>query len=719
MARTFIGELILRLQDQMSGKAKSTANSVSASMRQIEASAKRLSSAPWGVGFQRQLDRLKLSGGEMDAVRRSWISLESEIRRRNLTGALKRSEISGWKAATVGHFATVRAEIEKTERRAHRLQRALQMAMRPAYVALGAYTGVYMAGLGVRFAATAGSSRERELFRQDMANISPEEQQKIAERSRSLSTRYPSINTTDTMEMGRISRNLMGDTNRGLEVLDKMVQAYVTLQSAKGADVAINELSGLLRGLDNLGVNKDGQKGVELVHQMIEAMTRASQIEGLEFDAGKVFQFARRSKVAGPALSPEFLAISPAFMQDMGPDTAGNALGMAFKAFVLEAVGSAGGKKYLQERSRLGIRTDNGLIEPDLFGRNPYEWVKKHLVPALEKDGVNLSDETAIATAVGKTSGNTNATGLLTRMITQQEQIERTIGLYNRAMGTGAADKARYEDPFIAWEGFVKSLQNLSAAVMPMETISAGLNSLTNGINSLSSTLEDNPVLGGLGFAGGLAATGYAGYKVGSWAWGLITAGTNLNAAAIALQRAAVAQAGAGVLDGGSSKGGIKSGKGLMASLLGKGGLLAAVGLSLRGSTDQSRAQAQSDYAVSQYWKEKGWERGPGRRFSKGSSIRQYTSPYNTPAGDIHSGAKSKLGIDQMINDSRQAGGEIEQNLSVTAQPVVDTTSIDVAIGKARTLSQLLNGAAGAAGRANAATDRAMRRNYADYGVAP
>ncbi|MHA6684203.1 hypothetical protein [Mesorhizobium sp. A556] len=210
---------------------------------------------------------------------------------------------------------------------------------------------------------------------------------------------------------------------------------------------------------------------------MVDAATRAAQVDP-DFDPAGYFNFARRTKVAGPALSQDFLARASVYMQDLGADTAGNSLAMMFKAFVLEAVGSAGGKKYLEERDRLGIRKNGKLVDREQFGSDPDEWVLKHLIPALKRDGVDMTNDTAVATAVGKLSGNTNATALLTRMITQQEQIQRWLSNKDNAMGLDAAKDVRFEDPFVGWTGFKKSLENLSAALIPIDGINAGLNGL-------------------------------------------------------------------------------------------------------------------------------------------------------------------------------------------------------------------------------------------------
>jgi hypothetical protein len=194
-----------------------------------------------------------------------------------------------------------------------------------------------------------------------------------------------------------------------------------------------------------------------------------------------------------------------------------------------------------------------------------------------------MADETAVAKAVGKLSGNTNATGLLVRFITQAEQIDRLKTLYDEAMGIDAAEMASTNDPFVALRGFKASMADLSAAVLPMDSIAKGLTGMAGAIKSLAASFEDGDPLARAGVIGGAAVgVGAPAFFLAKAAYGLITAGTNLNLAAAALQRAAAVQAGGDLLDGGGSK--AKAAAGVMGWLaaLGKAVGLAAQSPSLQ-----------------------------------------------------------------------------------------------------------------------------------------
>lgn len=721
LARTLIGQLILRLRTEGLGEA----NKVTKAMRDVESAARRLSTAgagTWGVGFQRQLDKLKLAPNEIRQVEKSWIALHDSMKNRDLAKALRSSEIGHWKTHTVSTLAQGRAEIAAQlagiERAAKTHATRMRDVMKLGLMPLGAYSVPFFGGMLGAEALTASSQRRREIFRYSMANVSDKDRDTLFNRSEELGQKYPSVPITAVMEMARNAYAVMGDGDRGAAVLERMVQSLVALQSVKGVDAAVSQLTGLLRGLDNIGSNADGAKGIEQVNAMIDAATKAAQVDP-DFDPGAFFSFARRTKVAGPALSQDFLARASVLMQDMGADVAGNSLAMAFKAFVLEAVGSAGGKAYLKERDRLGIRKNGKLVDGELFGSDPDTWVLKHLVPALERDGVDLNNDTAIAAAVGKLSGNTNATGLLTRLITQREQTERWLKLMQNAVGTDVAEKVRLEDPFVGWEAFKTSLENLSAALTPIDQINAGLNGLADGINALAAAGKDNPLLTSLG----LGAAGFGAYKganfLGSKAFdlfGLKGSALALDGSAAALTRAAVALGGSAVADGdlpgkGKDKGGWRA---LLGGSLATGAMGAWAALvqgmgDTPGSTVEDQVKYQRQYRE---FLEKvfGLNEPPPQRAPPGPSFREAEN------ASMLRYRQDKSAIDDLIAEARAAGQEVQNSLSVVAKPDVDTSALERFISLIRNAKAELQGLGGAVSNAERKVGAEMRRNFADGG---
>ncbi|MGB3027304.1 hypothetical protein [Paradevosia shaoguanensis] len=183
------------------------------------------------------------------------------------------------------------------------------------------------------------------------------------------------------------------------------------------------------------GPERLGPEGIANVVAMIDGLVRAAQVEGEDFDPGAIVDFARRAKTAGAGWSTDFIAnYASAIMQDLGGPAAGTALASAFKSFVL-GDNQINGKVYRQRQYELGIRdrkTDE-IVGAELFTTNPFLWTQQYLIPALQKAGIDTSDDGAVARAVGKLSGSSTATAQLTRFIQQQDQMLKSMGLYQRA----------------------------------------------------------------------------------------------------------------------------------------------------------------------------------------------------------------------------------------------------------------------------------------------
>lgn len=777
MARTLIGQLILKGRDEATPEMRKAAAGISAAFNQIEASQKRFAAAAkfydpkatWGVGFQKQLETLKLTRSEMDRVRTSYSGLIAEMKAKGLSKALQKQEIAAWRTATVGHFAAVRAEAMSTQRAITGMSRTLrgmrEWVGKAALVSMGAYTTAYLGGVAVRGGLGAWSDRRRELFRQDMAGLTTGDKAKIAARSQSLSSLYPSVGVTEGMEMGRTARNLMGSTDRGNQILDTLVKGLVVLQSSKGVDAGTSEMNKLQRGLDVLGVNAAGDMGIQQVRNVIEGAIRASQVEGRDFSVGDTFQFSRRASLAGTGFSPEFLAnVAPAFIQQWGADVAGTAFQSAYKALVIGSNDNAS-KKNLAYQKELGIRQGPGkgeLVDGKLYGENPYAWAKAYLIPALEKAGVDLADSTEVAKAVGKIARAGKAQQMLAQMVTQAEQFDKNIEQYQQAIGTGAADRARYEDPRVALEAFTSSWGHLAAAVGGKGSVVLGfMNGFTDVVNKLAQAVNDHPMVqGAVGYAG-LAAAGGTAYLAGKSVYGLITAGTNLNVAAVELQGAAAALSTGGTAGKIGAAGGAAAGATGIWGAIKVGAAGTAMGLwsaliqslgDTPGDTYEEQVANQARYKkdLQNLFGIKDRRLSPGALggavqqpsssgdnnyadFMRASGYRSAGGPLgrNGPRGrSAYSALGGETGYDPVPSrrpapaipsprpdfsdataEAERAGQQIKDALSVTAAPHVDTSGMDAALAKARELRNLLNGIASRAATINGA--------YSDYGVVP
>ncbi|PWE55440.1 hypothetical protein DEM27_15400 [Metarhizobium album] len=730
MARTFIGELLLRLKDEASGQAKGSADRITGSMDAIQRAAARLNSAPWGGRFQSQIDKMGASARELDTLRNSWERLQAAFKQKNLSGALRGAEISRWQLGALSHLREMAAAAKAAEDHTGRLRDRINELKRLGLYALGSGSAIYFGGQAIREGTVAASEWQREKFRQEMGNIPEGEKDQIIAKAEELGGQYPSVSITEIAELARNARNMMGSVEAGLEILPDLVKGMVTLQSAKGTDVAVGELQNLLRGIDNAGKNSGGELGIRNTREIIAGLIRAAQVEGADLDVGKLFQFARRGKIAVPGLSTEFLAgKAPAFMQDMTAEGFGAALSSAYQAFVIGS-NAVASKKNIAEQERIGIRRGGDLVGADTFGRDPDEWVKQVLIPALKNDGVDMSNETDVAQAVAKLSRNTNATGLITRIITQQEQVNRLFEQYSNAMGPDAADEARFKDPFVGATGFVTSLRNLAAAVGDdiLPTATAGMNSMTDAINKFQQLWRDGDPMAKAGIAGSAAMAGYGSWKLLAGLWSLGTAGPALNAAAVSLEAAAVSLAAGGKV---GAAGTVAAGA---ASTTAGGGALAAVassptfwtavaalsaiigvGLVGRDATKESKKPPYKYYPQGPEQDRDNWQRQFGQVAFEGGRHRVGLGAGPAPSDSI------QAAVDQAEN----AGSQIQQALSVTATPAVDTSALQEAVRLAQQFVATMKAAATVAANAadnvprtgSSSVSRQMNRNFTDHGT--
>lgn len=748
MARTFIGELILRMKDTASSQAQTAAGKMESSMDRINRAAKRLGDAPWGGRFQSQLDKLGASAKDLDHLRTSWDRLQASFQKDNLSKAMQRTQVANWKTAATGHFAAIAAGAREAEKAQRKYRDTVKDMMRLGIYSVGAGSLAYFTGRGVRGGVAASAEWEREKFRQEMANIPEGERDQILDRSEQLGAQYPSVSIADIAEMGRKARSMMGTTERGLAILDDMVRGMVALQSAKGLDAATSELERLLKGIDNAGKNDEGQVGIDDTREIIAGYIRAAQVEGSDLDAGKFWDFARRGKIAVPGLTTRFIATTvPALSQDLGADQFGTALSSAFQAFVIGA-NSNSSKVNIEAQHDLGIRTGPGkgkLVRDDLFVANPYAWAKEVLIPALQKNGVDTNDKGETSQAIALLTKNTNAARLLTNLISQQPQIDRLVEQYNAAMGPEAADEAQFKDPFVSARGFVESLRNLASAVGEdvMPTAVRGLNSLTGAINNLQQSWRDGDPMAKVGITAGAGITGLLAWKGLAAIWGLATAGPALNSAAGALHLAAASLSGAGAAGkaGATAAGGsgVAGWAGARAAAIGTG-LLAAWGTLVQslgdtpGDTFEDQVRNQQRYkedlqrVVSSFL-------GDGKPdVSKNEDVmagQRAASDGGNPLQNAVDNA-TRLGGGPVLDttsleEARQKAAEAEQAIlsaaSVSGTPVIDTSNLERALSVAKefkaTLRELMADANSVTAPSGNSVSRQMQRNMTDQGVVP
>lgn len=554
MARTFLGELVLTLRQNLTAEA----GRIKTASNEIDAALERMASQPWGSKFAGQLDSLRLVPSELEKVKASWNNLFGDMKANDLNTVLQRQNFGDWKNAVLGHFASVRAEMDEQEARTKRFAESIRNTMAPVLGMLG-YGGAglvaYSAGRE-GFDAALKRGHERYLEQNNSGVLSVADRVALQARAMDLSARFPSVSATSVMEMGRVASVAMGSTQLGMDALPDLVRMRVLLGSSMGQDTGEGVMANVMRALELSGKTQ-GPMGLAQSHDILEGMAKALEVHGADlFDPGSMLTFIRTAKQAAPALSTEFLSlVAPALVQDLGAPKAGTQLSSAFKAFALGDT-QMSGKKYRTAQAAYGIRdgANGDLVDAHLYGEDPYAWTLKYLLPALAKHGVNLDDDTALSLEIGRLSSNSNATSFLSQIVTKRSLFAKWISQALGAPGFAAADTAASRDPVTAFAALQSSFDNFAAAVADKtDIIVPGLNKLTAALNAMAAWVEKNPTPAVLAAGASLGVAGFAAWKGATGLMGLVTAGPALNEAAINLNAAAVALEGAATAQGGGN----------------------------------------------------------------------------------------------------------------------------------------------------------------------
>lgn len=465
----------------------------------------------WGKTFQDNLDRMKVSMREQVRLAREFGELQRAIHPNNFPiGAFRSHEYLGalnrWKTITLGNLKLVRAEAE-------RVNAALSPLARGVLTTAGVIGPAYLASRGIRATAAAAANFEREDARNWLAGLSPEEQTRARAASKDFSARYQLIDEGQIQARLRNLRAFTGSLDGALGLLDNDLKALTVLQSLRGRDDAMVQFRELYRGLDILNFTEKTGDAQRLINAFIKAQSVDPDINARDWALA-----ARYSRSGGLALSDEFLgAILPTLIQDIG----GAQVGTMLQQSIAQNIGNRIKKESKEYQTQAGLRDENGnFIGRDLLLSNPYRWTQQYLPGALQKLGLDPNNQSDLTEFASKAFSNTRVADLFTKLLSQKDQIERNIGLFNQAPGITAAEQLRNRDPLVASEGVLAQLRNLAAQlaepILPGAT--AAMNAFSDSIAGFTKRLAANPLLNAA-ISGVAGVTGAAG--IGATAWWL------------------------------------------------------------------------------------------------------------------------------------------------------------------------------------------------------
>jgi hypothetical protein len=718
MSKTFLGQLILRLQTEGLGEGKK----VLGVMNDIERKARTLGQAgtsSWGIGFQRQLDRLKTTKSEIADVQRSWLQLHESFKTRNLAKALRSSEVSHWRVSTLSHLAQQRAAIDdhfrKIEASAKGHGARMEGITRAVMVSMGYYTAAYGGGLMIRGAMTSASDRSRVDADTYFRGLNESERNRIdAAASKTAADRRLSI--TDVKEiLADASMNMRGGVDGALGTLDSQSSAFKLFANSPNSTpaAAIAQLRAFNKAMDNANVTDPKE-----YNDFLNNFTKAWQVNGRDIDAEDLAMGIKYSRSSGKVFSHDFLSrVLPFIMAETSGSDSGVQLRALFDQFV---VGRAP-KNALKAQRAFGLRDkDDRLVGQDEFAQNPMDWAHKYLLPAIQAKGTDVNDTTEVARIIGTLTNNRVSSDALVKFITGWDQMRNLLdNKFPNAKGLAAADEIDALAMSSAVDGFTTSLGNLSAALIPVQSvINPGLNALADGINHLAASAKDNPLATALGI-GGVAAGVVGGGKIVAGkladAFGLRTAAAELIVAAQALKGAAGTDAATDLAGGGGKKGLWSRIKGAALPIA----LTAAAAELARRTIEETSTSNQVQNL------KPGGRRvigGQGDAADIANRLRQNQGQYYEAGGFHRAYANGgpmpgdSIDFSGAVTKAEQAGADMTAALNITATPTIALGNLQQAVNLAQQFLSLMKQSRAAA---DAGVSTAMRRNMADYGVAP
>jgi hypothetical protein len=569
MARTIIGQLVLRLQDQLSGKAKNAAKS----LRDVESAAAGIGKAgdarnldrlagaidrvsrhakemsgmhrgveTWGQSFQRSIERLRATGSELDYLRRSWRHLNHEMNRSGHIGrspAFRAAAIQTWQNNMVAALTHVKAQLHEVDQIESRLARTGRRLWGVAGAVAGVGSGVYVGQRVARTAGTEGASLERERTRFAMQGRTPDEIAAAEKRAEALAEKYGFV-TAEIMGTIRDTVGVFGSYAKAEQMAEPLTQLLAILRTSRG-EAAGRDATYVSKALEVL---KKTQSEEEFT-KGLNAFAKASAVLGEQLRADDWLGFAKYVRSAGVALDDEFLY---KFAPILASDLSGSGFGTMIATTMQALVGGRQKKESFEMMDRFGIKGEgNQAIAYDELLANPVRWTEKYLIPALAKQGISAEAmgqerfEIEAVAALSEMFSNRLTAEAFTKIVTGLETMKAIAAQIDRATGLEQAESLKDRDPFAAFDAAGNRLQDLLAALANplMPAANAALGGFSDLVDRLTKHIRENGIDGKTMLAGGAiaAGTGLAAWKALGW----LTGGAALKGSAAALMGSAAA----------------------------------------------------------------------------------------------------------------------------------------------------------------------------------
>jgi hypothetical protein len=326
--------------------------------------------------------------------------------------------------------------------------------------------------------------------------------------------------TTSTVMTSTATQNLAavrelrmvfrGDTGEAIANMPTVQKLQAVLQSVKG-EGAHDEAYTVAKALELKGAVKDPAQFTT----QADMMTKAIIASGGKVGATDFLSAFKYGRTATTGWSDEFAyTILPTLIQEMkskggsgGVGGPGNALMSVFAAVVggtvsqkalklWEQIGLLDPSKevFTKTGSLKGIRP-GGIRGADDFQSNPFDWVQKFLVPALQKHG--YGDEKAMREAIQYLFPARTAGFMITQLAMQPWKFTGDQKIINQAQGLGGFNTLIHQDPNMAYMALAAQWDNLKTAfgISVVPILIPMIGKLTGALNDFARWAQRNPAL--------------------------------------------------------------------------------------------------------------------------------------------------------------------------------------------------------------------------------
>ena len=389
-------------------------------------------------------------------------------------------------------------------------------------IALLATSGAILGGLGyaglrlTESLVKPATEYAHQLNIMNMAGLSHVEvAQAIGDAWRNTST-IITTTATGNLRMLLDLRNVLGslaEAQAALPIVSK-IQAVMASSSEEGVRrvASDNFAFNMAKALDIIGAARspaEFERQAGMMSQVITAFQ--GRVTPAMFQS--VFAYARQAKFG---MSPEFMyQILPTLMLEYAQGTGGagggsRGVGPALAAFSRLTLQGYINKKAMPELQALGLldassalrtttsgTTAGPLRGADLAAANPFLWVQRVLMPAIEQRyGGNATREQITQEIQGITRGNQLASQIILEFALKSQNFLRDQSIIRGAMPYGQAyQQALRNDPNFAYAALSAQWENLKTAfgttVIPI--LIPGIIGLTGALNTFGRWTEAHP----------------------------------------------------------------------------------------------------------------------------------------------------------------------------------------------------------------------------------